>query len=432
MTGPSKADVLRSRELRFGPNYSLSYDDPLMIVRGEGCTLYDESGRGYLDCVNNVCHVGHTHSRVVEAIARQAAQLNTNSRYLHPLLSEYCERLVARFPEPLSVVYLVCSGSEAVDLALRMAYARTEARTTICVDTAYHGHTEALIGISPYKFDGPGGGGCPDTTRVVPLPDVYRGAHRGPDAGPAYARSVADTIEALRGEGVGVADFICEGAISCGGQIVLPDGYLAPACGAVRAAGGVAIVDEIQSGFGRPGSSFWAFEGQDVVPDIVTLGKPIANGHPMGAVVTTREIAEAFDNGMEFFATFGGNPVSCAAGLAVLDVIDDERLQEHARTVGETMLSALRALAERHEAIGDVRGRGLFVGVDLVEDREERTPATELARRVINAMRHRGVLLSTDGPFDNVLKIKPPMVFSEADVETLTGELDTVLSELGG
>lgn len=432
MTGSTKAEVMRSRERRFGPNCSLAYDDPLMIVRGEGCTLYDDSGRAYLDCVNNVGHVGHSHPRVVEAIARQAAQLNTNSRYLHPLLTEYCERLLARFPEPLSVVYLVCSGSEAVDLALRLAYARSGAQTTICVDAAYHGHTEALIGISPYKFDGPGGAGPPETTRVVPLPDVYRGPHRGPDAGAAYAQAVADTVEALRDEGAGVADFICEGAISCGGQIVLPDGYLEPAFEAVRGAGGVAIVDEVQSGFGRPGASFWAFESQGVVPDIVTLGKPIANGHPMGAVVTTREVAEAFDNGMEFFATFGGNPVSCAAGLAVLDIIEEEGLQERAAVVGATMLAALGGLAERHEAIGDVRGRGLFVGVDLVEDRQRRAPATDLARGVVNAMRHRGVLLSTDGPADNVLKIKPPMVFSEPDVETLVGELDGVLAELAG
>ncbi len=355
-------ELVSSRQKHTGPSLSISYQSPLHIVSGSRQYLYDAAGRRYLDCVNNVAHVGHSHPYVVRAASEQMRRLNTNTRYLHEHLIEYSERLIAMLPEWLSVVYLVNSGSEANELALRLARAHTGRKDVIVVDGAYHGNTSAMIELSPYKFDGPGGRGCPSWVHKVPMPDVYRGAHRGPDAGKFYAPHVA---EALRQSG-DVAAFFCESALSCAGQIILPHGFLREAFAAVRAAGGVCVADEVQTGFGRAGSHFWMFETQDVVPDIVTLGKPIGNGHPMGAVVTTFEIAASFNNGMEYFNTFGGNPVSCAVGLAVLDVIRDEELQQNALEVGEYLRQGLRELQTRHSLIGDVRGRGLFIGVELV------------------------------------------------------------------
>ena len=416
--------LLAARRRVLGPNLSVSYREPLHIVRGQGVHLYDAEGRAYLDCVNNVAHVGHCHPRVVQAGHEQMRELNTNTRYLHERLIEYAERLTATLPEPLNVVYLTCSGSEANELALRLARAHTRREGVIVLDAAYHGNSNALIDMSPYKHEGPGGRGAPPWVRVVALPDVYRGEHRGPDAGRRYAAEVA--AAARRGD---TAAFFVESAPGCGGQIILPEGYLEEAFGAVRAAGGLCVADEVQTGLGRAGSHFWMFETQGVVPDIVTVGKPIGNGHPMAAVATTREIAASFANGMEYFNTFGGNPVSCAIGLAVLDVIRDEGLQEHAREVGGYLLGGLRRLAERHELVGDVRGKGLYLGVELVEDRATRAPAAAAASEIINRMRNRGVLLSTDGPLHNVLKIKPPMVFSRRDADTLIPQLDAVLSE---
>jgi 4-aminobutyrate aminotransferase-like enzyme/Ser/Thr protein kinase RdoA (MazF antagonist) len=416
--------LLAARRLRVGPSLSLSYDRPLHITHGWRQYLYDSSGHAYLDCVNNVTHVGHGHPRVVEAAARQMARLNTNTRYLNELLTEYTERLAATLPAPLSVVYLVCSGSEANELALRLARAHTGRNDVTVVDAAYHGNTNTLIDISPYKFNGPGGRGKPSWVHMAPLPDVYRGPYRGEDAGARYASDVA---EAARG---GVAAFICESAVGCGGQTILPPGFLREAFAAVRASGGVCISDEVQTGFGRAGSDFWMFGTQGVVPDIVTMGKPIGNGHPMGAVVTTPAIAASFANGMEYFNTFGGNPVSCAVGLAVLDIIRDERLQENALETGAYLLHRMRELAVRHPPIGDVRGLGLFIGIELVRDRATREPAGQAATELVNRMKDRGVLLSTDGPFHNVIKIKPPMVFSRADADVLVDGLQKVLSEM--
>jgi 4-aminobutyrate aminotransferase-like enzyme len=294
----------------------------------------------------------------------------------------------------------------------------------VVVDVAYHGNTNALVEISPYKFNGPGGRGKPAQVHVAPLPDVYRGPHRGPDAGARYAESVADAAR----QSAGRPAFFCESALGCGGQIMLPPGYLKDAFAAVRAVGGVTIADEVQTGFGRAGSHFWMFETQGVVPDIVTMGKPIGNGHPMGAVVTTPEIAASFANGMEYFNTFGGNPVSCAVGLAVLDVIRDEALQQNALATGNYLLSGLRELAARHPIIGDVRGLGLFLGFELVRDLGTQEPAAAEASALVDRMKDLGVLLSTDGPFHNVIKIKPPMVFSRVDADTLVDRLDAALS----
>jgi 4-aminobutyrate aminotransferase-like enzyme/Ser/Thr protein kinase RdoA (MazF antagonist) len=425
------AEILDERAARVGPSLSISYRKPLEIVRGSMQTLYDETGKPYLDCVNNVAHVGHSHPRVVAAGARQMAVLNTNTRYLHPNLVRYARRLVETLPAPLRVCYFVCSGSEANELALRLARARTGSRETIVLDAAYHGNTTSLIEISPYKFDGPGGAGAPPHVHKVPLPDDYRGPYRRGDseAGAKYAGHVAQAIAEIYGQRKKLGAFIAESLPGCGGQIVLPPGFLREAYAHVRAAGGVTIADEVQTGFGRVGSHFWGFETQGVVPDIVTMGKPIGNGHPLGAVVTTPEIAAAFANGMEYFNTFGGNPVSCAIGLAVLDVIADEGLQAHALEVGESLLAGLRSLAEKHPLIGDVRGMGLFIGIELVRDRVTLEPAAEEASYVVNRMRECGILLSTDGPLHNVIKIKPPLPFSLEDGKLLVATLDRVLGE---
>jgi 4-aminobutyrate aminotransferase-like enzyme/Ser/Thr protein kinase RdoA (MazF antagonist) len=419
------AELVSARQKHLGPSLSISYDAPLHMVSGSRQYLYDSDGRRYLDCVNNVAHVGHSHPYVVRAASDQMAILNTNTRYLHERLIEYTERLTATLPEPLSVVYLVCSGSEANELALRLARAHTGRNEVIVVDGAYHGNTSAMIDLSPYKFDGRGGSGCPSWVHKVAMPDVYRGAHHGPDAGRLYA---ADIAEALRQSGK-VAAFFCESALGCGGQIILPPGYLGEAYAAVRSGGGVCVADEVQTGFGRAGTHFWMFETQGVVPDIVTLGKPIGNGHPLGAVVTTPEIAASFANGMEYFSTFGGNPVSCAAGSAVLDVIRDEELQQNAFAVGEYLKQELRQLQTAHSLIGDVRGLGLFIGVELVRNRETLEPADNEASQLVERMKQRGILLSTDGPFHNVIKIKPPLVFSRADADVLLSSAESFLKK---
>jgi 4-aminobutyrate aminotransferase-like enzyme/Ser/Thr protein kinase RdoA (MazF antagonist) len=423
-------EALARRQRTTGRNVSVGYRKPLPAARGWMQFLFDVNGRRYLDAYNNVPHVGHCHPAVVRAAADQMRVLNTNTRYLHDSLMTFAERLRATLPEPLRICYFVNSGSEANELALRLARARTGRRNMIVLDAAYHGNTTSLIDLSPYKFSGPGGEGAPPWVHAVPLPDVYRGPCKAddPEAGRKYATHIANAIARLEAEG-GVCGFIAESAPSVGGQLILPPGYLAHAYESVRGAGGVCIADEVQTAYGRMGTNFYAFEAQDVVPDIVVLGKPIGNGYPLGAVITTPEIAASFDNGMEFFSTFGGSTVSCAVGLAVLDVVQREGLQEHARRVGDRMLSGLRALQSRHEMAGDVRGSGLFIGVELVKDRGTREPATEGAGYVINRMREEGILLGTDGPFHNVLKIRPPMPFTERDADRLIETLDRVLAE---
>jgi 4-aminobutyrate aminotransferase-like enzyme len=384
--------------------------------------LYDHTGRRYLDAYNNVPHVGHSHPRVVQAAVDQMLLVNTNTRYLHDGLSTFAERLTDTLPHPLRVCYFVNSGSEANELALRLAHAYTHRRDVIVLDAAYHGNTTTLIDISPYKFNGPGGEGAPPWVHVLPLPDTYRGKHKRDD--PRAGEKYAEFARQVRNPSA----FIAESAPSVGGQIMLPDKYLASVYAIVRAAGGVCIADEVQTAYGRTGTHFYAFESQDVIPDIVVLGKPIGNGYPLGAVVTTTEIAAAFDNGMEFFSTFGGSTVSCAVGLAVLDVVQEERLQDHAASVGASLLEALRQLAAQRPLIGDVRGSGLFLGVELVKDRVTLEPAAAEASDVVNGMRERGILLGTDGPFANVLKIRPPMPFTLEDADQLVAALDEVLA----
>jgi 4-aminobutyrate aminotransferase-like enzyme/Ser/Thr protein kinase RdoA (MazF antagonist) len=430
-TGP--AAMLDARRRRLGRNLSVSYRDPIVAARAYRQYLYDAEGRRYLDAVNNVPHVGHNHPHVVRSVARQMAVLNTNTRYLHESILTYTGRLCALMPPPLSVCYLVCSGSEANELALRLARAYTRRRDIVVVDVAYHGNTTTLVEISPYKFGGPGGAGRAPYVHPVVMPDTYRGPYRANDplAGARYAAEVARTIERAESDGREVAAFICESLLGCGGQIVLPDGYLAGAFAAVRAAGGVAIADEVQVGFGRVGTHVWGFETQGVTPDIVTLGKPIGNGFPLGAVVTTPEIAEAFDNGMEYFNTFGGTQAASAAGMAVLEVMRDEKLQAHALDVGARLKRGLSELASDFPIVGDVRGLGLFIGVELVEDRESLRPAARQASYVINRLKDRGVLVSTDGPLHNVIKIKPPLPFSAQNADRLVEALRETLAEDG-
>jgi len=428
---PAFRETLAARRALLGKNLSVSYQRPLKIVRGWMQYLYDDAGRAYLDVYNNVPLVGHSHPRVVQAAQAQLALLNTNTRYLHDNVNRYAERLTRLLPEPLRVCFFVNSGSEANELALRLARAHTGRKDILVLEHAYHGHTNALIDISPYKFDGPGGHGKKSWVHVAPLADDYRGAYRRDDkqAGAKYARHVAEILDRTRADGRGIAAYIAETMPSVGGQIVFPRDYLAEVYRHLRGAGAVCIADEVQVGFGRLGTHFWGFETQGVVPDIVVLGKPIGNAFPLAAVVTTPEIANSFNNGMEFFSTFGGNPVACAAGLAVLDVLEEENLQQHALRIGEHLIEGLKSLQTRHTLIGDVRGSGLFLGIDFVLDCETREPAPSQASYVVNRLRDCGILAGTDGPHHNVIKLRPPLVFSEVDADLFLRTLDAVLQE---
>ena len=402
--------LIETRRRLLGRNLSIAYENPVNIVRGSMQYLYDAEGQRYLDGYNNVAHVGHCHPRVVQAAYEQMQLLNTNTRYLHDAILDYAERLTATLPNPLNVCYFVNSGSEANELAIRLSRAHTNARDMIVLDHAYHGNTTTLIDISPYKHDGPGGTGPPAWAHKVPLPRTIDDA-----------QNVIDVIK-NRDK---LCGFIAESMPSVAGQIVLPPGYLNKVYDVVRGAGGVCIADEVQTGYGRIGTHFWAFESYGVVPDIVVLGKPIGNGHPIGAVITTPEIAASFDNGMEFFSTFGGNTVSCAIGLAVLEVVQEEKLQAHALAVGQQLLNGLRELQQHHANFADVRGSGFFLGVELMTNDN---PATKEAHRVVNAMRDNGILIGTDGPFHNVLKIRPPMPFSMSDTDHFLTTLRKILS----
>ncbi|MBO9729554.1 MAG: aminotransferase class III-fold pyridoxal phosphate-dependent enzyme [Chitinophaga sp.] len=426
------APLLAERKQRIGRNLSISYKQPLKIWKGALQYLYDDKGRTFVDCVNNVSHVGHCHPTVVQAIQHQAARLNTNTRYLHDELVDFARQLTATLPDSLQVCFFTNSGSEANDLAIRMSRHYTKQKDVIVLDHAYHGTSTVAMELSPYKFDGKGGFGKPAHTHKAMNPDLYRGPYKynDPNAGTAYAQDVADIITRLSGEGKGIAAFICETLLGVGGQIPLPPGYLEQVYKHVRAAGGLCIADEVQVGFGRVGNQFWGFQLQEVVPDIVVLGKPIGNGHPLAAVVTTQAIADAFNNGMEYFNTFGGNPVSMACGKAVLQTIQDEEMQQHALETGEHFMAGLRELMAKYPIIGDVRGHGLFIGAELVRSRETLEPAVPEIDVVVEKMKDRGFLISTDGPLHNVLKIKPPLVFNKENADTFLRHLDVVLGEL--
>jgi 4-aminobutyrate aminotransferase-like enzyme len=422
-------ELLERRFRVLGRGSPLFYDKPLHLVRGEGVWLYDADGRRYLDAYNNVPHVGHCHPHVVEAIARQAATLNTHTRYLHEGIVSYAERLASKFDPELSMVMLACTGSEANEIALRMARLSTGNRGILCTKFAYHGNTAAVAQIS--TVFPPPEGYAPDI-RAVTAPDTYRDTRN--DDGTARAQAWLDEIQgacdSLRDSGHGVAGMLFDTIFSSEGLPELTPEFMREAAAIVRRAGGLYIADEVQPGFGRTGDHMWGYQHYGVVPDIVTLGKPMANGHPVSGVVARAELVTEFAAKVMYFNTFGGNPVSCAAANAVLDVLERERLQENARDVGAYAFDGLRRLAGKHDILGDVRGRGLFFGAELVTDRRAKTPASAETKRVVNAMRDRGVLLSRIGVHDNVLKIRPPMPFSKDNADLLLTTLDDVLRGL--
>ena len=424
-------DILAIRAHRVARSQRSYYQRPPNLVRSAGVWLTDADGRMYLDAVNNVTHVGHCHPKVVQAAYEQMLRLNTNSRFVYEGLARYADRLASTLPDPLDVVFFVCTGSEANDLALRMARTCTGRQDVMVIDGAYHGNTTAVTGISPNRYKGPGGLGAPPTTHEVPQPNRYRGefGYDDPLAGHHYAEQAVGVIQQLVAAGRAPAAFIAESLIGTGGQVDLPPGFLPETFAAVREAGGLCISDEVQVGLGRLGTNFWGFETHGVVPDIVTMGKPMGNGHPMAAVVTTRAIADAFDNGMKYFNTFAGNPVSCAVGMAVLDVIEDEGLQARAVDVGRHLKDRLTDLGSSHALIGDVRGQGLYVGVELVKDRGSKEPATTEAYRISERFKDEGVITYPNGQFDNILKLKPPMVFDHEHVDIFVDTFDLILRQ---
>jgi len=418
---------LARREAYFSKALSVSYTEPLKLEKAAFQYMYASSGDTYLDLYNNIPHVGHCHPRVVRAGQDHMTRLNTNTRYLYDQLHDYAERLLAKFPEPLNKVFFVNSGSAAADLAIRLAQTHTGRSQVMVLEHGYHGNTVTGVEISAYKFEHAGGPGKPDHILKAPIPDAYRGTHQGGDAGQRYADEAAALLQAGNWD---PAAFICEPIIGCGGQVPLPEGYLATLYPILRARGITCIVDEVQTGFGRLGRWFWGFEMQAVIPDIVILGKPMGNGHPLAAVVTTDVIARSFENGLEFFSSFGGNSVACAVGLAVLDVIAAEGLQQNARETGDYLKSSLHNLQRRFPVIGDVRGEGLFLGIEFVKNPQTREPHTELAGAIKNQLKDKRILVGTDGPFDNVIKIKPPLCFNQSDADVFLQALKSVLAEL--
>ena len=413
-------DALLDRRLRLlGAASPLFYERPLHPVRGEGVWLFDADGRRYLDAYNNVPHVGHCHPHVVDALSRQAATLNTHTRYLDETILDYDERLVATFDDALSMVHLCCSGTEANELALRVAKACTGNASVIVTDYCYHGNSKTIAELST-GYLGPEGLG--ETVRTFTVPDPYREEQ---DAG-----GVEAAIASLADAGLKPAAILFDTVFATEGLPALPPSYVANAVNQVRAAGGLYIADEVQPGFGRTGDNMWGYQHYGVVPDLVTLGKPMGNGHPLAGVVGRAELINGFGDRAMYFNTFGGNPVACAVGLAVLEVIEREGLVENARIVGEHLRAGLRALSQKYAIIGDVRGRGLFCGVEMVEDRASKAPATRATRAIVNGMRERGVLISTTGRHEQILKIRPPMPFSTENADLLLTTLDEVVDAL--
>ena len=427
MSDRNRLQKLRKKYL--SQSFSLSYNEPLHLVRGRGQYLYDSKGNEYLDAVNNIQHVGHSHPKVTEAANEQFKKLNTNTRYLDETILDYAGALTDKLPSNLNKCYFTNSGSESNDLALRIARNHSNSKETIVLEGAYHGHVTSLIEISPYKHDGPGGKGPPEYVHVVPMPDPFRGIYRGQSSGLKYAAEVKTILDEIRSDNKRVSAFIFEPILGCGGQIIPPNGFLSSSFKMVRDNNGVCIADEVQVGFGRMGESFWGFETQDIVPDIVTLGKSIGNGHPLSVVVTSEDLSNEFNNGMEYFNSFGGNPVSCAIGHAVLKIIEEEELQKNAFRVGNELKTLLNELKSVHDIIGDVRGKGLFVGIEIIRDLETLEPDKQLTHKIVNEMRKRKILLSSDGPDHNVIKVKPPMVFNSSNALFLVETLDKVLSK---
>ena len=426
MTKANSEELLQRRQRALGPACHLFYDDPVHLVRGEGAWLFDASGRSYLDCYNNVAAVGHCHPRVVEALCRQASTLNTHTRYLHENVVRYAERLGATLPAGLDVCMFACTGTEANDLAFRIARTVTGNRGAIVSENAYHGNSMVVTELSTGEYPAQE---RPDYLAAIEPPDPYRGSYRygDPDLGEKFAARAGAGIALLAKRGIRPAMFINDGIYSSDGVLTAPTGYLAGVYAQMRAAGGLVVADEVQSGLCRLGDHTWGFEDSGVVPDIVTMGKPIGNGHPLAVVATTVEIAAAFAKKFDYFNTFGGNPVSAAVGLAVLDVVESEGILQNVHDVGAGLAAALRVLAARHECIGDIRGKGLFYGLDIVKNPQSRSPWPAEARRIREFLRREGVLLGTSGPFDNVVKIRPPQVFSRENADLLVDRLDAAL-----
>jgi 4-aminobutyrate aminotransferase-like enzyme len=426
----SIASLVERRERLLGPGNPLFYDNPVHLVRGEGVWLYDVDGRRYLDCYNNVPCVGHCHPHVVEAICRQSGQLNTHTRYLHEGILDYAERLLGKFDASLNRLMLACTGSEANDLALRLARFNTGGEGFICTNATYHGNTAAVVQLSSIftPFEGYG-----RNIRMVPWPDSYRALHglAGDALSDAYASAVREAIESFAKDGIRFAGMLVCPIFANEGLPSVPPAYMQKAIGYVREAGGLYVADEVQAGFGRTGR-WWGHMHSGVIPDIVTLGKPMGNGHPISGVVARGELIDRFRRSEMYFNTFAGNPVSCAAGLAVLEVIEQERLVENAATVGDYVLQRFRGLQAKHDVIGDVRGSGLFFGIDLVTDRLAKTPAIAETKQVVNRMRDRGILMSSIGEHGNVLKLRPPLPFSTENADLLVTTLDDVLAGLRG
>ena len=421
--------LLERRQRVLGKHSPLFYDRPLQFVRGEGVWLYDKDGKRYLDAYNNVPHVGHCHPRVVEALSRQAATLNTHTRYLDETVVNYAERLLATFDDSLTNVFFCCTGTEANELALRIARECTGGQGIIASAHAYHGNSAAVAQISsvftPPEKRGP-------YVRTIPVIDPYRERNGRDDESlsNAYAQDVKKAIDDFTRNGVKFAGLLICTAYSSEGLPTVPAGYLAKVVKIVHDAGGLFIADEVQAGFGRFGSHMWGHQALGGSADIVTMGKPMGNGHPLAGVVARPDLVEQFTSQNMYFNTFGGNPVSAAVGLAVLDVLQEERLLENAQTVGAYVIAGLRKLQEKHAIMGDVRGRGMFFAVDMVKDRNTREPAGPETKRIVNAMRDRGVLISRIGIHDNILKIRPPMVFSQANADLLLAMLDEVMTGL--
>jgi len=416
--------LIARREKLLGPAYRLFYQDPVHVVRGEGVWLYDPQGNAYLDAYNNVVSVGHCNPHVVEAIARQAAILNTHTRYLNETVVGYAERLLAKFPAPLSHVMFTCTGSEANDLAIRVAKSFTGGTGFIVTDLAYHGGTDVVAGLSPSlgKFVPLG-----EHVRTVPAPDSF---HIPADKlGAVFAQGVRAAIADLQRHGIKPAALLADTIFSSDGVFADPPGFLKEAVDAIHEAGGIFIADEVQPGFGRTGDRMWGFERHGVAPDMVTLGKPMGNGHPIAALVARPDVVKTFGSQSRYFNTFGGNPVSCAAGMAVLDVLERDDIQQSARKVGEYFRTRLRDAAATHSVIADVRGAGLFIGVEI-EARSGARSSAELTAAIVNGMRERRVLLSATGPRANVLKIRPPLIFSGDNVDYFMDRLVDVIDKL--
>lgn len=428
---PTNKDTIRKgRQDHFGDNLSLTYSDPVMLLRGWKHHLFDEWGRPYLDAYNNVPHVGHAHPRIQAVAADQLKRMNSNTRYLHPAQTAFADKILSKLPDHLEVCFFVNSGSEANELALRLARAHTGAKGMVTPDHGYHGNTTGVIDVSAYKFNAKGGIGKSNWVELVEVADDYRGSFKRDDADRAqkFADLVDPAIEALQERGQGVAGFIAETFPSVGGQIIPPRGYLPAVYKKIRAAGGICIADEVQTGLGRLGDYYFGFEHQGASPDIVVMGKPIGNGHPIGVLVTTRAIADSFAKGPEFFSTFGGSTLSCRMGKEVLDIVDDEDLQENARLMGADLIAGLKALEAKHSCVGDIRGMGLFLGVELIN--ADGSEATQICAYVKNRMRDHRILIGSEGPKDNILKIRPPLTIDAEGVQMILTVLDSVLSEV--